>query len=197
MYYEARSGDEPTVILSAVSADGLSWELEEGVRVGDGEWSYGTPRCLYLEDGRRRLYFHRYIHPRSPDPNGGRQILSALSSDGLEWEFEPGVRIAQETARETFAVYSPEVVRLGDGRYRMYYAAWSEGIDGGVFTATSTDGLAWRKEPEPCLDLGGPLDSGMVSEPCVTELPDGRFRLFYEARDGEGNCRILSATSSS
>ena len=74
MYYEARSGDEPTVILSAVSADGLSWELEEGLRIGDGEWSYGTPRCLYLEDGRRRLYFHRYIHPRSPDPNGGRQI---------------------------------------------------------------------------------------------------------------------------
>ena len=97
--------------------------------------------------------------------------------------------------RETFAVYSPEVVRLGDGSYRMYYAAWSEGIDGGIFTATSTDGLTWRKEPQPCLDLGGPLDSGMVSEPCVTELPDGRFRLFYEARDGEGNCRILSATS--
>ena len=78
----------------------------------------------------------------------------------------------------------------------MYYAAWSEGINGGVFTATSTDGLAWRKEPEPCLDLGGGLDGNMVSEPCVTELPDGRFRLFYEASDGR-NKRILSATSSS
>ena len=35
----------------------------------------------------------------------------------------------------------------------------------------------------------------MVSEPCVIELPDGRSRLFYEAKDAEGRARILSATS--
>ena len=44
MYYEARSLNAPTVVLSATSVDGLDWELEEGVRFGDGEWSYGTPR---------------------------------------------------------------------------------------------------------------------------------------------------------
>ena len=197
MYYEARSGDAPTFILSAVSADGLRWDLEEGVRIGDGEWSYGTPRCLYLEDGRRRLYFHRFPHPLCPDPDGGKLILSALSTDGLNWVLETGARVTQEAAREGNSVYSPEVIRLGDGSYRMYYAAWSEGINGGVFTATSTDGLAWHKEPDPCLDLGAPLDCNMVSEPCVTELSDGRFRLFYEARDREDRRRILSATSSS
>ena len=40
-----------------------------------------------------------------------------------------------------------------------------------------------------------PLDYNMVPEPCVTELPDSRFRLFYEAPDVNDNRRILSATS--
>ena len=121
--------------------------------------------------------------------------MSAVSSDGLDFEFEPGVRIAQETDRETYAVYSPDVVRLGDGTFRMYYAAWAEGIDGGVFTAVSDDGVGWTKSPEPLVDLDRPLDCGMVSEPCVIELADGRSRLFYEAKDAEGRSRILSATT--
>ena len=194
MYYEARSGDAPTTILSAVSDNGLQWETEAGIRIGDGAWSYGTPRLIYLEDGRSRLYFHRYTHPLSYELNAGNHIISAISSNGLEFTMEEGVRIAQETARETFSVYAPEVIRLGDGSYRMYYAAWTRDIPGGIFTATSSDGLTWVKDPEICIELDVPFDIDMISEPCITELPDGRPRLFYEARDREGNCRILSAT---
>ena len=198
MYYEARSPDAPTVILSATSENGLDWELEDGIRIGDGEWSYGTPRCVYFPTDRGllcRLYFHHYSFPLVSGLGAGNHIVSAVSSDGLDFQIEPGVRVAQETERETYAVYAPDVVRLGDGTFRMYYAAWAEGIDGGVFTAVSDDGVGWTKSPEPLIDLDGPLDCGMVSEPCVIELPDGRSRLFYEAKDAEGRSRILSATS--
>ena len=99
---------------------------------------------------------------------------------------ERGVRIAQETERETYAVYSPEVVRLGDGGFRMFDAAWSEGIDGEIFTAASDDGIEWTMSSTPLLDLDGPVDRGMVSEPSVIELPDGRCRMFHEAKDPEG-----------
>ena len=160
----------------------------------DGVWSYGTPRLIYLEDGRSRLYFHRYTHPLNYEINAGNHIISAISNDGLGFSIEEGIRIAQETARETFSVYAPEVIRHGDGGYRMYYAAWTRDVPGGIFTATSSDGLTWIKDPEICIELDVPLDIDMVSEPCITELPDGRPRLFYEARDREGDCRILSAT---
>ena len=194
MYFEARSPDRPTVILSARSVDGLDWTPEPGVRFGDDTWSYGTPRCLYIEAGYR-LYFHRYTFPLRPGLGSGNHIISAVSSDGLAFEEEDGVRIAQETDRETYSVYAPEVIRLGDGSYRMYYSGWSEAIRGGVFTATSSDGLLWRKDPRPCIELGGVWDSSMVSEPCVIDLDDGRSRLFYEACDATENYRILSATS--
>ena len=198
MYYEARSPDAPTVILSATSADGLEWELEDGVRIGDGEWSYGSPRCVYFPTDRGltwRLYFHHYSFPLASGLDAQNHIVSAVSMDGLNFEVEPGVRIAQETKRETYAVYAPEVIRLENGSFRMFYAGWAEGIDGGIFTAVSADGVEWTKTPEPLLDLDSPLDRRMVSEPCVIELPDGRCRMFYEARDAEGRAQILSATS--
>ncbi len=198
MYYEARTPDAPTVILSATSADGLAWELEDGVRIGDGEWSYGSPRCVYFPTDRGliyRLYFHHYSFPLVSGLHAQNHIVSAVSLDGLNFQIDPGVRIAQETERETYAVYAPEVLRLGDGSFRMFYAAWAEAIDGGIFTAVSDDGIAWTKSPKPLLDLDVELDCRMVSEPCVIELPDGRCRMFYEARDSAGRAQILSATS--
>ena len=57
------------------------------------------------------------------------------------------------------------------------------------------DGLSWKKEEGPLLELDRPMDCKMVSEPCVIELGDGRYRLYYESKDADGKCRILSATS--
>jgi len=123
--------------------------------------------------------------------------VSATSEDGLHFELESGVRIPQETRYEDYAVYAPEVIRLADGTYRMYYAAWThDPMHGRIFTAVSVNGLHWAKDPEPCLDIGGPWDQTHASEPCVIDLDDGRFRLFYEACDANGRWRILSATSS-
>jgi hypothetical protein len=198
MYFEARSPLRPTEILSAVSEDGLSWEPEEGVRFGDETWSYGTPRVLYVVGAAGlgyRMYFHRYSYPLRSGLDAGNHIISALSVDGLFFEEEAGVRIAQESDRETFAVYAPEVVRVGDGSYRMYYSGWSDTVRGGVFSATSIDGLTWHKAGAPCIELGGKWDTDMVSEPCVIGLSDGRSRLFYEACDDDEHYRILSATS--
>ena len=189
MYYEARSGDAPTTILSAVSDNGLQWETEEGIRIGDGAWSYGTPRLIYLEDGRSRLYFHRYTHPLSYELNAGNHIISAISSDGLDFTIEEGVRIAQETARETFSVYAPEVIRLGDGSYRMYYtqilphpgfAAGANAYSNAttrILSALSTDGITWGPAPGVRLapEQGGANGLRVVSADVVPH-PDGGLR---------------------
>ena len=201
MYFEARAADRPTVILSALSEDGLNWTPEEGIRFGDETWSYGTPRVLYIDSGTGdrplyRMYFHRYTCPLRSGLDAGNHIISAISVDGLHFDEEPGVRIAQESARESFSVYAPEVIRLGDGSYRMYYSGWSDSVRGGVFTATSSDGLTWHKASTPCIELDGPWDSDMVSEPCVIDLVGGGARLFYEACDDDEHYRILSAIQS-
>lgn len=199
MYFEGRTSDAPSCVLSAVSDNGLDWDPEPGIRFGDGVWAYGSPRCLYVDDGGSlpyRLYCHHYSYPMRSGLDAQNHIVSAISPDGLHFEPEPGVRIAQETEHEAYAVYAPEVLRLGDGTYRMYYPGWcEEPMHGRIFSATSDDGLDWTKDEGLCLDVGGTYDKIHCSEPCVIDLPDGRYRMFYEACGEDRRWRIMSATS--
>jgi predicted GH43/DUF377 family glycosyl hydrolase len=196
IYFQARSAAGRHTILSSFSQDGLHWMREPGIRFADADSQFGSPRVLPLEDGRFRLYCHEYPLPFRTGVDAGNHIISAISSNGREFAREAGVRIEQERELESYCVYAPEVLRLGDGTYRMYYAGWSgEPLEGRIFSATSQDGLNWKKDEGICLDNGGPYQERKVSEPCVARLPDGRFRLFYEANDRHGVWRILSATT--
>lgn len=216
MYYEGKTeqaeGNVKSAIVSSLSDDGLVWEKEPGIRLGGKNTSYGAPRCLYLYSGpgkggpRYRLYASASPYPYS-DPRPGafndQNIVSAVSDDGLLFNLESGVRVPQERDLESFSVYAPEVLRLGESGYRMYYAGWVSAPEvpagskyhGRIFSAFSQDGLKWVKDPNTCLDKGGRWDTVKASEPCVIDLGDGRFRMFYEACDLEGRWRIASATS--
>ena len=192
MYFEARCTGHNDVIMSARSTDMLAWEIEEGVRV-EGEHSnehVGTPSVVPLPDGRWRLYHHmrdpaRYV------------IVSSLSSDGISFQRELGTRIAQTSDFETHAAYAPHVIACSEG-WRMYYSGWSEQprIQGVIMTAESKDGLFWEKHKFPVLWPDRAKDAAHCSEPSCLRLPDGRWRLYYEALASDGTSRILSATSS-
>jgi predicted GH43/DUF377 family glycosyl hydrolase len=212
MYYEGKTEQEDgtkAAIVSAISDDGLTWEKEPGIRLEAAGVSYLAPRCLHLDAAaphRFRLYASAYPYPELQVPPGAythRNIVSAVSADGLSFAVEPGIRVPQDQDLEAFAVYAPEVLRLGEGGLRMYYAGWTSAPEvpagskchGRIFSASSQDGIEWTKEPGICIDNGGRWDAAKASEPCVIDLPDGRFRMFYEACDMEGRWRIASATA--
>jgi predicted GH43/DUF377 family glycosyl hydrolase len=197
MYFEAWPQTGESVIASALSSDGLNFTLEPGARFATSGIQHGAPRCLPLPDGRWRLYFHHYPQPMQIGLSAGNHIVSAISEDGLNFILEPGVRVAQtHPVWETYAVYAPEVLRLANGTYRMYYGAWNNDKNRGrIFAAHSADGLLWHKADGVIIDCGGERDFVFSSEPCLMQLPDGRFRILYEACDAAGVCRILSATA--
>ena len=56
------------------------------------------PAALAAADGSATIVASIYAR---------EHIVSAVSVDGLNFEMEPGVRIGQETERETYAVYAP------------------------------------------------------------------------------------------
>ena len=190
MYFECNPGPQAVAssLRSAVSADGLTWVVESGVRLG-GDGSYNSPRLIFLNDGRCRLYCG----------DRGRGIVSALSEDGgLTFVLEPGLRIAQESPYEALTAFAPEVLSIEGGGYRMYYAGYSAANRAYILSAVSEDGLSWQKEAEPVVAPGGRWDAAKCSEMCVMEVSGG-YRLFYEACDGtaadeRGVWRIAGAT---
>lgn len=203
MYFECCEGSQAVTnsIRSATSLDGLKWTMDPGVRVQSEGHNYASPRIVFLDGGRCRMYLF----------DRGQGIISLLSHDGLDFSPEPGLRIAQDGAYDSICAFAPEIVRVAGAGYVMYYAGYSPAAERSVSSAqilraVSVDGLTWTREAEPVISPGpGGWDAAKASEMCLIRLPGAanespRYRMFYEACDGtapdaRGVWRIATACS--
>jgi len=229
MYMESRGpATIPTVIASAVSSDQVHWEFEDGVRL-QCDRRLGGPRFLQLPDGRGRLYCFKSANSKG--------VVSAITSDGLNFALEPGCRLAAgESEFDSSGITAAEVIAssaTGDP-WTMVYSAWQDvppgteiplhpsqdvnavergqsadfaaasiatdmaGYRSRIFIATSPDGLTWEKGA--CIIEGAGhgtdgLDAVHAEDMSVIKLDDGRFRMYYAACDKDGVWRIASAVT--
>ena len=136
----------------------------------------------------------------------GHGIVSAISKDdGVSFKIEDGIRIPTGDTYDRITAFAPEILRIDNGGYRMYYAGYSASNRAFILTATSDDGFNWTKDSEPVISPGdSQFDQAKCSEMGLMALPstDGerpRYRLFYEACDGtaedeRGVWRIVGRT---
>lgn len=172
--------------VAAPSVFKFEWTKDPGTRVSDGS----VPYVHRLKDGRFRLYYC-----------GAGGILSSISTDGLNFEKEPGVRIAPVggSGNVESMVCDATVIDLPDGKTRMYYkGANGPGGPGHalhkVLSAISSDGLNFQKEGLR-IDSEKTGDGGWSSVPEAIKLPDGRIRIFYVSGDFEAMGGTMSAIS--
>ena len=132
MYFEARgTADRPTVICSAVSADLLHWQFEDGIRL-QSAGGVGAPRYLPLNDGRGRLYCVQSEFSTGTPGEGVRisqSIISAVTCDGLHFELEPGYRLKDRcSADDSMGISAAEVLspEASGDCWRMFYSAWQD-----------------------------------------------------------------------
>lgn len=148
------SGPGTEDIGVARSTDGVHWEKLGLVDFGDiGAIVPVDPDVMELPDGRLRMYFYDISQTQGEHP-----IYSAVSSDGIHFAPEPGVRLALEN------IFDPNVVQLPDGSYRMFLNMTD------IISASSSDGLTFTK------DDGIRVEKGAV--PGAIVLPDGALRLY-------------------
>lgn len=138
MYFEARGpADRPTSICSALSHDQVHWEVEDGVRL-TSEGGVGAPRFLPLGDGRGRLYCFATEYGKGGLAGGqrlGTSVLSAITTDGLTFAFEPGRRLrGRQDALDGAGITAAEVLPpdAPGGRWTMLYSAWQDLPPGAV-----------------------------------------------------------------
>lgn len=174
-------------ILSAVSSDGLTWTKEGGIRIHPPP-NVTSGDTIILSGGTYRMY---YSVPGGT--SGGAMIISAVSSDGLTWIKESGIRVDNGGIYDFWGAAGPHIVELPDGTYRMYYNGY-DGAAGHILSAVSSDGLTWTKEVGVVITAGGTYDSQSAHSPNILELSGGAYRMYYTGYDGV-HMRILSAIS--
>lgn len=151
MYYNKSSRDG-SEIRCADSRDGVRWEAMGTVLRGAKEQTartflLGGPRVVALADGRFRMYTRC-----SPFVAEGAapayHVLSAISSDGLKFTPEPGVRI-EIRPHDPKSILSlaghGAFYALEDGTWAAIFSADPAAEKGpsDLYLATSPDGLAW------------------------------------------------------
>lgn len=130
----------------------LSWKLESGFRVE--KWTESSkvhvplaPDVRQMADGTYRMYF---VIP-------GEGVGSATSVDGLSWTREPGVRVKSDRQDGVlgFDRSHPWLVKLSDGRWRMYIQA-NTGINtpAQITSAISDDGFTFVLEEGIRMSIG-------------------------------------------
>ncbi len=146
MYFESRgTADVPPVIASAISSDGVDWELEEGARV-HGFDGIGAPRYVPLSDGRVRIYCFASEYGEGGRMGGGvrisQSVISAVSTDGLNFEFEPGYRMKNgQSEIEALGITAGDVLPpTADGEpWLMLYSGWQDAPPGSVIPPHPSD----------------------------------------------------------
>ncbi len=125
--------------------------------------TYADAEIVSLENGNYRMYYSI-----EPEVTGNKlEVYSATSSDGISWKKEDGTR-------KEFATF-PDVIKLPDGRWRMYFQN-----DGVIKSAISTDGLSWIDESGTRIDkteTGFDLEN--VGAQGTIRLDDGTYIMVY------------------
>jgi predicted GH43/DUF377 family glycosyl hydrolase len=118
-----------------------------------GQASIVGPSLIHLEDGRIRLYLQARAN-RDDINFDGVNIVSLISSDGTQWDVEPGIRISHGSESDVDSEAGEPGVYLGlDDKYHMAYTGRFMGVNQRgenqlmhrVVFAVSDDGLAWTK----------------------------------------------------
>lgn len=149
-----------------------SWK-ENGYAV---KGTYADADVIKISDGKYRLYY-----ATQPEVQGHNfEVYSATSTDGKTWKQESGIR-------KTMATF-PDVVKLSNGKYRMYYQ--SAGL---IKSAISNDGLSFTDESGTRIDKSNSegLTFDNVAAPSVIQQDDGTFVMIYR---GTINTRYASNT---
>lgn len=138
--------------------------------------TYADADVVKVNDTTYRMYY-----AIQPEVKGNQfEVYSSTSTDGKTWAQDPGTR-------KTFATF-PAVVKLSDGRYRMYFQSASV-----LKSAISTDGLTFTDEAGTRIDKENSdnLTLDNVAAPTVLLKDDGTYVMVYR---GTINARYAADT---
>ena len=128
-----------------------------------------------VENGKFRMWYGSNIAWGAKKEDMRHLIKYAESDDGIHWTRRNSVAI-EFSGPEEYAICKPCVRRDADV-YRIWFCARGESYR--IFSAESEDGIAWRRDVQPAIDVSNSgWDSEMVEYPFVFEHKGDKFLLY-------------------
>ncbi|HOX41825.1 MAG TPA: hypothetical protein PK263_06615 [bacterium] len=153
---------EKTNSATADTTPAKTWQ-DGGVAIAG---KYADSEIVDLGNGQYRMYYSA-----EPEiPNFKAQVYSAVSTDGITWTEEGELK-----QNATF----PDLVKLPDGRWRMYFQN-----NRVIKSAVSADGRSFTDESGVRIDkteTGYTLDS--VGSQSTIQLSDGTYLMVYSGTE--------------
>lgn len=192
--------DQALGIAYAESDDGIAWAprlLANGepdllVRPTEGDWDSEGVETASVVKGHDGRYYMYYSGTKPPEGSNNWAIGLAVSDDGSEWTKVGKVLDGnggwegpwEEDGKFIGGVTEPSVVYDAKTKtYKMWYSGLGLKDEAPAFRvgyATSRDGVAWTKHPEPVVEpKPGEWDDAVVSHNNVVADPRGGYHLFY------------------
>lgn len=138
----AGAGINSHMVRSATSDDGLSWIVDEGIRLE----SASVPCAINDGDKRVLIYF---VKPPDGRTTHTENTACAVSEDGIHFTIANDFKIE---GMKTMKACDPGIIRDDEGRFRLYYFAsdfhGDPAIAPGAHTislAVSNDGIHYRE----------------------------------------------------
>jgi hypothetical protein len=177
-------------------AAGLIFSVATGVAIGQQTPGKLAPKPLYrdpvfdhptdpvltynAETKRWLMYYTQRRGAGIPLIHGTKIGIAASEDNGATWRYvgTADIRYGQDQHPTDYTYWAPEVIWVKD-RYHMYlsyvpgiFNDWNHPRE--IVHLTSEDGIKW--------DTIGKLDlhSNKVIDPCVIQLADGTWRMFYK-----------------
>lgn len=190
-YHNMNVQVENPIILA--SQDGLSWEVPAGLTNPIDPWPGGAgynsdTELVYDPDNDRLICFWR-DYAGGDGVSGNLTFCAATSSDSVTWSSQ--LDLIEWTFPDSGAIYSPAVVRVAAGDWRMW--AFDPLGPCHVYTATNPLGT-WDGPTE--LTFNGTEDGGVndIWHGDVVRGGDGVFRMVANAPRGASSALRLSSS---
>ncbi len=138
---------------------------------------------VFTWNAESKRWFMYYTQRRGPGIeliHGTKIGIAASEDNGATWKYigTADITYGQDQHPTDYTYWAPEVIWAG-GRYHMYlsyvpgiFTDWNHPRE--IVHLTSTDGIKWTTVAR--VDL----KSNKVIDPCVIQLPDGTWRMFYK-----------------
>jgi len=142
------------------------------------DWQLASTTALPTGTTSRRLYFFTAALPEAA--RNVQPVHAPVTKHGV---------VLEDDAPRGVSAFCGSVVRLDDGRYRLYYTTINP-PEMGLAVAESSDGLSWERLRLDQMPGGDPVTNRLVltgvpprqdqvAQPQVSRLPDGRWQMLY------------------